>query len=154
MTTSKAGIGFLRTEAETAMVFARIASEARDPQKRLRNVRNARTGYKTLLHFMKTVALTADERAEMQLKISGLRQQLINLLDKGVIATVASGPPESALKAQTNTTPLNSQTALSEYLITVGMVQHVARAIRQATRALHEEVENTKKIRNTMRAKP
>ena len=79
LTTRQVGIEFLRTEVEMALVFARIASDAQDPEKRLRNVQNARTGHDALLHFMQILALTADERVEMQMEISELRQQLINL---------------------------------------------------------------------------
>jgi len=77
--TSQVGVDFLRTEVETAGVFARIASEAQDPEKRARNLRNSRRGYNTLLHFVRTLVLTADEQAEMNLKISHLRRQLMNL---------------------------------------------------------------------------
>jgi len=73
------GIEFLRTEVEATTVFARIASDAQDPEKRQRNVQNARKGFDTLLHFMQTLALGADEQDEMYLKISELRQKLINL---------------------------------------------------------------------------
>jgi len=79
LTVRQVGIEFLRTEVEMALVFSRIASGAQDSEKRLRNVQNARTGYDALLHFMQILTLTADERAEMQLEASELRQQLINL---------------------------------------------------------------------------
>jgi hypothetical protein len=79
LTIRQVGMEFLRTEVETALLFARIASDAQDPEKRLRSVQNARTGHDALLHFMQILALTADERAEMQLEIGELRQQLINL---------------------------------------------------------------------------
>ena len=74
-----AGVEFLHIEVETASTFARIASEAQDPEKRLRNVQNAQRGYDTLLHFMQTLTLSNDDRAEMHLKVSQLRVQLLNL---------------------------------------------------------------------------
>jgi len=77
--TSQVGIEFLRTEVETAFVFARVASDAQDSEKRLRNVRNARRAYDTLLHFMQRLVLTPDARDEIHLRIWDLRRQLINL---------------------------------------------------------------------------
>ena len=64
---SQAGIEFLRTEIETTSVFARIAADAEDPEKRLRDLANARKGYDTLLHFMQTLPLSAEQRDEMSL---------------------------------------------------------------------------------------
>ena len=77
--TSQAGIEFLRTEVETAFVFARVASDAQDSEKRLRNVRNARRAYNTLLHFVQRLVLTPGARGEIHLRICELRRQLINL---------------------------------------------------------------------------
>lgn len=74
-----AGVEFLRVEVETASTFAGIASDAQDSEKRLRNVQNARRGYDTLLHFMGTLPLSQEERAEMHTKVSELRVRLINL---------------------------------------------------------------------------
>jgi len=48
----RAGIAFLKTELETALVFAEIALQsASDSQKRSRNRANARKGYDTFLHL-------------------------------------------------------------------------------------------------------
>ena len=74
-----AGIEFLRTEVETAMVFVGIASSAKYPEKRARNLAHARKGYDTLLHFLGQLRLTADEREEMTGRISELRHKLAAL---------------------------------------------------------------------------
>jgi len=76
---AKAGVEFLRTEFETTSVFAKIAADAADPDKRLRNIQNARKGYDTLVHFVQTLHLSSGERREMQTKISELRRKLISL---------------------------------------------------------------------------
>ena len=72
-------VEFLRTEAETASVLAKIASDARDEEKKRRNIRNARVAYQTLLHFANQLVLTADERDEMRKKLVELRRQLVDL---------------------------------------------------------------------------
>ena len=78
-TRNSAGIEFLRTEAETALVFAKIASDAKDVEKRRRNVAHARKGYETLLYFGSQLVLTADERDEMREKLADLYLRLIHL---------------------------------------------------------------------------
>jgi hypothetical protein len=70
---------FLRTEVELASVFADIAAQAEDGEKKLRNAQKARRAYETLVHFTGHLRLTGDERREMQEKISKLRRQLISL---------------------------------------------------------------------------
>ena len=59
-TRNPVSIDFLRIEVETVSVFARIASQAEDEdeEKRLRNIRNARKGYDTLVYFMSQLVLT------------------------------------------------------------------------------------------------
>lgn len=73
------GIDFLRTESETAFLFARIASDANDEEKKRRNVRNARTAYDTLLHFVNQLALTEDEQDEIRVNLTELHRQLLVL---------------------------------------------------------------------------
>jgi hypothetical protein len=72
-------IDFLRTEVGTAFLFARIASEAKDKEKRLRNVRHARTGYDTLVYFLSQLPLTIGEHEEIRNEVLELRRQLSNL---------------------------------------------------------------------------
>lgn len=72
-------IEFLRTEAETAFGFAKIASDTPNQERRRRNVRHARRAYDTLLHFLKDLVLTANERDEMQTKVAELHRQLVAL---------------------------------------------------------------------------
>jgi hypothetical protein len=79
ITRNPVSINFLRIEVRTASVFAGIASQANDEQKRLRNIRNARKGYDTLLYFMGQLALTPEERDQLSQEILELRGQLIRL---------------------------------------------------------------------------
>ena len=76
---SQVGMNFLRTEVETALLFASLAFQARDSEKRRRNLQNARKGYDTLRQLVRKLVLTPDERTEMRLKISEVRRQLITL---------------------------------------------------------------------------
>jgi hypothetical protein len=78
-TRNPVSIEFLRTEVEATSVFAKIARDTTDREKKLRNVKNARTGYDTLLHFLKQLRLTPNERDEIRNKVSDLRRQLVNL---------------------------------------------------------------------------
>ena len=71
------GIEFLRTEVETASVFAKIASDATDEEKKLRNRHNAIRAYETLVHFVNQFALTIDEEDEIRGKLMELRRKLV-----------------------------------------------------------------------------
>jgi len=73
------GIEFLRTEAETGRVFANIASDTTDKEKKFRNRQNALRAYETLLHFVNQFALTADEQDEMRKNLVELRRRLVDL---------------------------------------------------------------------------
>lgn len=75
-------IDFLRTEVQTAHVFASIASRATDAEKKRRNLFNARRGYDTLLYFANQFLLTGDETDEMRTEISDLRRELTKLGEK------------------------------------------------------------------------
>jgi hypothetical protein len=79
LTRNPVSIDFLRIEVETVSVFARIASQAEDEEKRLRNIRNARKGYDTLVYFMSQLLLTPEERDRFSQEILELRRQLIGL---------------------------------------------------------------------------
>ena len=76
MVSNPFSMGFLRAEAETSFVFAKIAADAKDEEKKRRNMGNARTGYEAILYFMSQLALTTDERDEMRIKVEELRRQL------------------------------------------------------------------------------
>jgi len=78
-TRNPVSIDFLRIEVETVSVFARIASQAESEEKRLRNIRNARKGYDTLVYFMGQLVLTPEERDRFSREILELRRQLIGL---------------------------------------------------------------------------
>src|SRR5262249_14829899 len=56
------GVNFLRTEVETAFVCARIALQATDAEKKIRNRQHALRGYEALLHFVNRFGLTTDEQ--------------------------------------------------------------------------------------------
>jgi len=79
ITRNPVSIDFLRTEVKTVSVFAGIASQAEDEEKRLRNVRNARKGYDTLVYFMGQLVLTPEERDQIGQDVLELRRQLIGL---------------------------------------------------------------------------
>ena len=78
-TRNPVGVEFLRIEVETAFGFAKIASAARNEEKKRRNVRNARRGYETLLYFCNQLVLTADEQNEMRKNLEELHRQLVVL---------------------------------------------------------------------------
>jgi hypothetical protein len=73
------GVEFLRTEVKTAFVFAKIAADAKDKEKRRRNVYHARKGYETLLYFCSQLLLSADEQDEMRKNLEELHRQLVVL---------------------------------------------------------------------------
>jgi len=73
------GIEFLRTEVETALVFARIASNNHNKEKKRRNVRNARRAYQTLLYFLSQFVFTDQQQHAMREKLTELHRQLVVL---------------------------------------------------------------------------
>jgi hypothetical protein len=72
-------IAFLRTELSTGLTFTRVAQSATRAGKRERNRCNARKAYDSVLHFLPTARLTADEAQEVQSRLEELRFQLKSL---------------------------------------------------------------------------
>ena len=70
------GVGFLFTELDAGMVFAKLALDARDRDKRKRNVGNAEAAYKSLLKFLPRVELTDTEREELESGLANLRSTI------------------------------------------------------------------------------
>lgn len=75
----RAGLDFLRAEIGLALVFAKIASDTDNEEKRARNLSNARNGYDTLVYFSKQLALTREEHDEIMGAILELRRVLAGL---------------------------------------------------------------------------
>jgi hypothetical protein len=73
-------IEFLKVDVETALTFSAIALKSdTDSERMLRNRHNARRGYDTILHFMRNVAFTDDERSFMSNRLKRLKSDLLAL---------------------------------------------------------------------------
>jgi len=73
------GLGFLRTELETGLTLARIARSAKRPDKRNRNLLNAKKAYEAVLRFMRGVMLTNSQSRELKNKLERLKKELRTL---------------------------------------------------------------------------
>lgn len=67
---------FLRTSADTGLMYASIAWTANDEEKVRRHRANARRAYNSIQHFIKQVELTSDEKAELTPKVEKLKREL------------------------------------------------------------------------------
>jgi hypothetical protein len=67
---------FLRTSADTGLIYASIAWTANDEEKVRRHRANARRAYNSIQHFIKQVELTSDEKAELTPKVEKLKREL------------------------------------------------------------------------------
>ena len=74
--TNRIGVDFLKIEAEAALTFVRVAETSTLPENRARNYANALLGYRTLLHYLPRVVLTAGENSEIRAKLERLKLQL------------------------------------------------------------------------------
>jgi hypothetical protein len=73
-------VELIKVDLETAFTFATIANDADgDAQKRERNTYNARRGYDTVLRYMKTAVMGADERTAINERAGELRDLLSGL---------------------------------------------------------------------------
>ncbi len=74
------GFDFLITDLELGTTLARIAANSRnDPQKRTRNVQNARRAYDMVRQFAARVMLSGAQRVELDDKAAGLKVELEEL---------------------------------------------------------------------------
>ncbi len=72
-------VDFLKTEVDTGLTFARLASGARYSDKKDRNQANARKAYDTVLHWTRRVSLAAPDSQEIGDKLVQLRAALEDL---------------------------------------------------------------------------
>ena len=72
-------IQFVMTELDTATTFCDLAETASDPERKRRNVENARVGYDTAIRFSKKVHFDRRSRDEFDAKVDHVRQQLKSL---------------------------------------------------------------------------
>lgn len=71
---------FLCVDLDTALTFAQMASSsARNPEARLRNRKNARTAYDTVMRLKEKVTLSPEESALMGEKLDALKRILLEL---------------------------------------------------------------------------
>jgi hypothetical protein len=72
--------GFLKTDLDTALTFADIASQAGENlEKKQRNQSNAREAYDTVLRLLKHATLNADEEREIHDRLGRLKLALQEL---------------------------------------------------------------------------
>jgi hypothetical protein len=76
---NQATADFLKTDVETALTFAGIALKSDDPIKKIRNRRNARTGYDAVLRLRPKVDLCAGDSRMLAGKLKRLRLELQTL---------------------------------------------------------------------------
>ena len=73
------GVDFIRNDLETALTFAQIAKRSHEAEKTVRNRRNARRGYNTVVRFLTRTTLTADQQQDIDEKLDRLRSALAEL---------------------------------------------------------------------------
>lgn len=78
----KSLLGFVETEINTSFTFASLALDSlSDPEKQSRNLRNARKGYESALHFLKIAENRCPDESTAQLanRLKQLKQALVKL---------------------------------------------------------------------------
>lgn len=75
-------IDLIKTDLEASMTFATIARESSDTEKTLRNRRNARKGYDSIMHFAATASLTPEDEKQVNEKLGRLKTALVALGDR------------------------------------------------------------------------
>lgn len=77
---TRIGVDFLRTDIETALIFANAAlNSSDDPEKRARNQTNARNGYDTVVRLSERLELTDLERKDVDSMLAELKSVLERL---------------------------------------------------------------------------
>lgn len=74
-----ASVAFLNTEAETGLLFAEIAEQSTNIERKARNRANARLAYNTVLRFIGQVSFTEAESESLNLKMAKLKIRLQTL---------------------------------------------------------------------------
>jgi hypothetical protein len=72
-------VAFLNVEADTGLLFAKIAEESDNFEKKVRNCANARLAYDTVLRFISRVSMTDAESESLWLKMAKLKMGLQTL---------------------------------------------------------------------------
>ena len=75
----KLKVDFIRTDLDVALSFAEIARQTDEPEKAIRNQRNALKGYDAGFRFMSTAKITDFERELIGVKLRRLKSALLNL---------------------------------------------------------------------------
>jgi hypothetical protein len=70
---------FLKTDVETALLFASIALQTEDLSKRQRNCRNARRGYDTIVRLASRIRFSDDEAQFLSERLARLKSELERL---------------------------------------------------------------------------
>jgi len=74
-----ATLSFIVTELEVAETFAGIALESDNREKILRNTKNARTGYETILRFLDIIPLEMRKQKYIAQRLTSLKLKLVEL---------------------------------------------------------------------------
>ena len=72
-------LDLIKADLDTAYTFASMARETNDQNKKIRNRKNARKGYNSILHFLSTAKLAHRETDAIYEGIAQLRCALIEL---------------------------------------------------------------------------
>jgi hypothetical protein len=72
-------VEFLNIETNTGLMFATLAQQADNAEKKARNCANARLAYNTVLRFISRVSLTNAESQSLALKMAKLKTELQKL---------------------------------------------------------------------------
>ena len=78
-TLNRAKVDFIKIDLETAITFAKTARESSHPEKTAGNRQNARKGYDTVIHLLRTATLTQVERENIATKLEWLKAALSDL---------------------------------------------------------------------------
>jgi len=82
------GVQFLITDLGVALTFLDVAETTRSEEVRKRNHENARTAYNAVQHFLPRLSPSAEERRELEAKLSTLKTRLRGL---GYVLDSATG---------------------------------------------------------------
>ena len=74
-----AGLSFLKTELDTGLMFAGIANDSHDNEKRLRNFANAKKAHETALRLVQKLIISEEDLHEINSKLERLQFQLERL---------------------------------------------------------------------------
>jgi len=76
---NRVGADFLKVDLDTALTFAAIASESRDPEKKQRNRRSARKAYDTVVRLRAKMDLSGSDARIIAAGLERLRWELAQL---------------------------------------------------------------------------